>query len=187
GAARELLDAAGDCEQRRLGDGRAESQAEGEGEDEPIVPPAGCLLRQPRGREGDELVHHQPADGEERLLEPQEEDAEPGQHEHEARAELHGFRELAMQDDAVEEQHEGGDRHDAQGGVPDHPQDREHQVHASTAVYSITKSIGTRRISAIMPKPSVSGLRSASEEARPMPSAVTRGTVMTEEVTAPES
>ena len=47
--------------------------------------------------------------------------------------------------------------------------------------------MGRSEAKAIMPNPSVSGLRPRMTVARPTPSAVTSGTVMVEVVTPPES
>ena len=51
----------------------------------------------------------------------------------------------------------------------------------------VTKIIGMRLAKAIRPKPSSNGLRPRITVASPTPSAVTRGTVMVEVVTPPES
>lgn len=51
----------------------------------------------------------------------------------------------------------------------------------------MTNIIGVSEAKAIKPKPSIIGLRPLILEAKPTPSAVTRGTVMVEVVTPPES
>ncbi len=51
----------------------------------------------------------------------------------------------------------------------------------------MTRIIGVSDAKAISPKPSSRGLRPWIDDARPMPSAVTSGTVMVEVVTPPES
>ena len=51
----------------------------------------------------------------------------------------------------------------------------------------MTNIMGVSEAKAIRPKPSTIGLRPLIELANPTPSAVTRGTVMVEVVTPPES
>ena len=51
----------------------------------------------------------------------------------------------------------------------------------------MTKIMGVSDAKAMSPKPSIMGLRPSMLEASPTPRAVTRGTVMVEVVTPPES
>ena len=53
--------------------------------------------------------------------------------------------------------------------------------------YPITVTIGNRTANAIRPKPSINGLRPGMVLARPIPNAVTNGTVTVDVVTPPES
>ena len=53
--------------------------------------------------------------------------------------------------------------------------------------YAITNTIGVKDAKAISPNPSIIGLRPLIELASPTPSAVTKGTVIVEVVTPPES
>jgi hypothetical protein len=61
------------------------------------------------------------------------------------------------------------------------------QFHQINIPYTSTKIIGNSEANAIKPKPSIIGLRPLMDDASPMPSAVTSGTVMVDDVTPPES
>src|SRR5690606_4161333 len=99
-------------------------------------------------------------------------------------------RKLLLQHDAIEEKHEERHRQHvdrrAEHGVGEFGE-QGRQIHASAAPNASTRMMGTSMTIAIIPKPSVKGLRPEREDARPMPSAVTSGTVLTDVVTPPES
>src|SRR5690606_34856375 len=89
--------------------------------------------------------------------------------------------------DAVDEQHERCDRQHVLCGRTETREQLPYQIHDRSVPYAMTKIIGIAITSAMVPKPSLIALRPASDDASPMPSAVTSGTVMTDVVTPPES
>ena len=136
---------------------------------------------------GGELLGHELAQGEQGLLQSLEEKGQPQEDEDKTDEHLLQVGHVAAQYQDLEAKQDGGNgQHVPNGG--DQDVEEVHQAgHKSRVPYIMTKIMGVSEAKAMRPKPSVRGLRPWMLVARPTPSAVTRGTVMVEVVTPPES